>query len=200
VWLTPAGLEAAAQSGIRFASVNVRLDAEGQWPPPPETPRQIMSALAGSGATLEALHKFPLMEGQVPPQAELAAFTRLRFLSLLQIWDGLTVLHVQHLPAMLEELTLTAAAEESRLPLFSGLDSLPRLRKLTFVDYAEYKLGTAAVNGEPGQWRPMRVPPSFQVCTLKAKHSQLRHRSPMSDHYVLLVIRVCGLVSTPCRS
>jgi len=164
VWLTPAGLEAAGEAGTRFAIVNVRLDAEGQCPPPPETPWQIMSALAGSGATLAALHNFPLMEGQVPPQADLAAFTQLRYLSLLQIWDGLSVLHVAHLPATLERLELTAAAEETRLPLFSGLESLARLRMLMFFDYAEYRLGSAGVDGEHGRWRPMRVPPSFQVC------------------------------------
>ena len=161
VLLTPARLEAAAGSGISFASVDVNLSEEEQWPPPPETPWQIMSALAGSGATLAALHNYPLMEGQVRPQAALAAFTQLRYLSLLQIWDGLRVLHVGHLPATLERLELTASAEESRLPLFSGLESLPRLRMLMFFDYAEYRLGNSA----QGQWRPMRVPPSFQVCT-----------------------------------
>ncbi len=159
--LTLARLQAAGRSGARFASVHVHLSAQEQWPPPPETPNQIVSALAGSAGTLTELHGLPLMEGQDRPEMGLAAFKQLRSLGLLQTWDGPGVLHVELLPATLEELELRAAAEEPSLPWFSDLDSLNSLRQLTFVNYIGYEMGSA--DSEQGQGCPLRVPPSFQV-------------------------------------
>ena len=161
--LTLVRLEAATESGACFASVHVHLSARERWPPPSDTPSRIVSALAGSAATLTALHGLPLMEGQLRSAAGLGAFTRLRALSLLQATQGseLRSLQAAQLPTALEQLKLTQTVADPSLPIFADLDRLSSLRQLTFADNIIWDSGADRQNR-----RPLRVPPSFQVFTV----------------------------------
>jgi len=104
--LTPARLEAAGRSGARFGSAHVHLSATEQWPQPSDTPSGIVSALAGSAATLTALHGLPLVKPPAGGDPVWAAFTELRDLSLRQTWRQMDVLRATELPASLQDLKL----------------------------------------------------------------------------------------------
>jgi len=150
--MTPARLETAAQSGACFGSVHVHLSATPQWPPPSDTPSRILSALAGSAATLTALHGLPLVKPPAggDPGLGLAAFTELRDLSLRQTWREMDVLQATDLPASLQDLKVVMNIAEHKgipigqlqaPPLFVAFDRLQSLRRVTLAGYRLLNLG-----------------------------------------------------------
>ncbi len=156
-----------------FASVDLR-NRLARSPPLLRVPELVVAALLRSKSTLTVLHDLPLVKPEEQPPALLRLFSRLRSLTLLQTWSGLSMLRLaQQLPASVEELTLVLAAPSEEapasLPLFNDLENLPSLRRLTFANYRTWELGST--DGEQGHRRPLRVPPSFQVCSVLCEAS-----------------------------
>jgi len=142
--LTAGHIRTALSSVPAAASVSLP-DSVLMQTAPPST---LAAALAGSAATLTALHGLPLTELQSCMRFG-QAFTRLRALTLrhnqltsyLVVEDRL-VLDAQLLPSSLEDLTLahSTVMDRSSLtslpPVLSGLSRLQHLRRITFAgDY-----------------------------------------------------------------
>ena len=108
-------LTAVLRSGC-FGSVDL-VERLSRSPPPPTVPMLVTAALLGSTSTLTELHGLPLVKPEEQPQAGLMLFSRLRSLTLLHTWDGLSVLRLAALPASVEELTLTLTAPFEEAPI-----------------------------------------------------------------------------------
>ena len=117
-----------------------------------DTPSRILSALAGSAATLTALHGLPVVKPPAgcDPGLGLAAFTELRNLSLRQTWREMDVLQATDLPATLQDLKIVMNIAEYRgtplgqlqaPPLFVAFHRLQSLRRVTLAGYRLLNLG-----------------------------------------------------------
>ena len=159
--LTPERLRVVLSSA-RYASVNLHGSLTEVRPVPPESPALVVAALAGSASTLTALHGLPLVEPADHPEPGLAAFTRLRVLTLRQTWAALEVLRVAQLPASLTELQLSVDTNKrTSLPLFVGLDGLSSLRRITSAGHVRWKLGSW--DDEAEEPCELSLPSSFEV-------------------------------------
>ena len=97
---------------------------------------KLVWALAGLAPTLTALHGLPLGELEVSQPMGLAAFARLRTLTLRQLPDQREVVCATLLPLSLVELRLEISypcETEPELPLLSSFGRLHRLRRLIFA-------------------------------------------------------------------
>ena len=166
--LTPAQLQAALSSA---SFIGVRLQHDPLVQPPPELPSLIVAALAGSASELIALHGLPMLAPQQgQPEVTLAAFTRLRALTLRQATDSPGLwLRAAALPASLEDLKLFQDPDNQlnpfrKTPLLSGFDKLRSLQRMTVVNYHDCFLATAE-DGEDWKLltRPARLLPSLRV-------------------------------------
>jgi len=133
---------------------------------PPETLSPIVAAMARSAPTLTAIHGLPLPEG---PGCQLGAFTQLQVMTLATKHKSPEVLRASQLPPSLEDLTLlapegTSYNPQTGLPFFAALDRLQNLRRITFVDYGIWWLGSWDL--EEGQPCPLQLPPSLEVRTI----------------------------------
>ncbi len=136
------------------------------------TVSKVMSALATSSATLTALHGLALSVAQRDrrPQPGLAAFTRLRALTLHQTEERPEALRATHLPASLEELTLARQAavdtdwRPSELPALVAFGGLSKLRRLTLAGF-EYGwwIRGADDRAEEGRSHDTLFPHSLEV-------------------------------------
>ncbi len=165
--LTPAQLQAALSSAC---FIGVRLQHDPLVQPPPDLPSLIVAALAGSASELIALHGLPLLAPQQGhPAVTLAAFTRLRALTLRQATDapGFS-LRATDLPASLEDLTVFQDPDEhlsaftTEPPLLNGFDNLRNLQRITLDHCPFYNLATAR-DGDLLE-RPAPLPPTLKVC------------------------------------
>ena len=147
----------------------VRLEQDSEAAVPPELPSLIVAALAGSAPELAALHGLPLLAPQGHPEVTLAAFTRLRALTLRQTTDSLGRLRAADLPASLVELTLFQDlldrddVDQLNPPLFVAFDELRSLRRITLDQYEAWHL--SSTEGEQHSKGPVLLPPSFRVRT-----------------------------------
>jgi len=167
---TPQQLQAVLTSE-RFCGVRLYYSVQDeQWPPPPQLPPLVVSALAGSASMLTALHDLPLIEPRSgSPELVLAAFTQLRELSLRQTWH-LDVLRAAELPASLEDLQLImdipdntdALINEDPPPFFEAFDRLHSLRRITLTDFRSWQLHSW--DDTESHWHPAPPPPSLEVC------------------------------------
>ena len=146
-----------ALPGMLVASVRL-LDVPAL---PAKTAAALVSALAGSAATLHAVHGLPLQYSQ---DIGLAALTQLRAVTLDQAGKSPVLLRATQLPASLEELTLRAVRGNGwALPWIEALDSLRNLRCITFVGYKGCHLRSWDRNAGPG---PVQLPPGLRVRTI----------------------------------
>ena len=153
----------------RFCGVRLYYSVQDeQWPPPPQLPPLVVSALAGSASMLIALQNLPLVEpSSGDPELVLAAFTQLRELSLRQTWH-MDVLRATNLPASLEDLQLIMNLPDfvdalgQDPPLFEAFDRLHNLRRITLTDYWSWNLGRW--NDAQTRWHPAMLPRSLEVC------------------------------------
>ncbi len=158
---TPERLRVILSSSC-YASVNLHKTLTAERQAPLESPSLVVAALAGSAHTLTALRGLPLVEPSDHPELGLAAFTRLRALTLRQTSAALEVLRVTQLPASLTELRLSAkAGSQPSLPLFIGLDRLSSLRVLTLAGHTSWMLRSWDDDGNEGC--RLRLPPSLKV-------------------------------------
>ncbi len=137
---------------------------------PPETVSAIVSALAGSAATITALHGFPLVAAREGPGVSLAALTQLRTLNMRQtLLRSPARLQASQLPASIEQLTFTGVAphedpqdDEVYSPELIGFHKLRNLLYMTFADQHSWELMML----DDDSWRqdPMHLPPNLQVC------------------------------------
>ena len=135
--LTPQQLRTALSS-IPLASLKLH-DSVALLPP--ETLSPIVSAIARSASTLVALHGLPRTRIQRGAAIGLAAFTRLRSLTLRQTTNQPARLQAAHLPPSLQELTLSmdvprfeAALFTCCLPKLVAVDGLHSLRRITLAN------------------------------------------------------------------
>ena len=134
---------------------------------------KVVSALAMSSSTLTALHGLALTVAQRDrrPQPGLAAFTRLRALTLHQTESAPEALPATHLPASLEELTLawqpaSDADWRSQLPALVAFGGLSKLRRLTLAGFEQtwWIRGTdSRQEEEEGQSHDTLFPHSLEV-------------------------------------
>ena len=136
----------------------------------PRTVSMLVSALAGSAVTLTALHGLPLGAAQRDrPHAGLAAFTQLRALTLYQTEAFPKPLRATHLPASLEELTVASTAAmgadwmSAQQPALVAFDELSSLRRLTLVNYFDWRLRSEGDHDGAGTYDPPQLPHSLQV-------------------------------------
>ncbi len=131
----------------------------------------VVSALAGSAATLTTLHGLPLGVAQRDrPHPGLAAFTQLRALTLQQMEARPKALRAAHLPASLEQLTLATQADEDgdymhrQLPALGALNGLTRLRRLSLAGFEQFWMRTE--DGAEGYFQQIQFPQSLEVHTM----------------------------------
>jgi len=164
--LTPERLRAALSS-VSVASMTLH-NCPMQ---PPHVPPDLVAALAESAATLTALHGLPTAELQGNSHLGLAAFPRLRALTLRQTPDSPRVLPAALLPLSLEDFTLTYSdppnyGHHKRPMRLVDLDALPQLRRITLAAHTFWPLGTWFYEGDPPQ--RLRLPASLQVWLVHA--------------------------------
>ena len=100
----------------------------------------------------------------------LAAFTRLRALTLRETRASPDVLRAAELPSSLTDITLDGArASSAGLPWFVGLDQLRNLQRLTFAAYQCWRLGSWDDDTE--QVGPLQLPPCLRARTIAAVSS-----------------------------
>jgi len=139
---------------------------------PPESLPAVIAAMVGSAATFTALYNFPLVE--LPrdiPGGGLAAFTRLRALSFRQRMESPMVLRAAQLPPSVEELTFMchtpfdeSSTDRCLSPVLVGFHRLHSLRRITLVDYYEWRLSFE--DTEETQHCLGHLPPSLEVCAV----------------------------------
>ena len=159
--LTPERLRAALSS-VSVASMTLH-NSPMQ---PPRVPPGLVSALAGSAPTLTALHGLPTAELQSESQLPLAAFPRLRALTLRQTRNSPGVLPATLLPPSLKEFALTYSdapndGDHNRPMRLVGFDALSQLRRITLAGHTFWPLGTWFYEGDPPQ--RLRLPASLQA-------------------------------------
>jgi len=154
----------AALASVPLASV--RLHASVTELPANALP-EIASALAGSSATLAALHGFPLIGPRDGPGVSLAALTQLRSLTLRQTLRSPEKLRASLLPASVEELRFTGIPDNylqgdaKYVPELIGFHMLHNLRHLTFAGQHSWEV--LMLDDENGEQDPMHLPPNLQV-------------------------------------
>jgi len=162
--LEPAQLRATLTSS---SFLTVRLEQDSEAAVPPELPALIVAALAGSAPELAVLHGLPLLAPQGHPEVTLAAFTRLRALTLRQTTESIGRLRAADLPASLVELTLCQDlldqddVDQLNPPLF--IDELRSLQRITLDQYCTWHL--RSTEGEQHSKGPVLLPASFRVRT-----------------------------------
>jgi len=189
----------ATLSRHSFVSVDLHTSLTREQPVRSRTPSQVLSALAGSASTLTALHGVPLLDPLRHRTLGLAAFTRLRALTLRQASDAVHELRAAQLPASLEELTVTLALPKPQLerviyyasvprpnvPVLVDFEGMTNLRRISFGDYWSWEL--ASRDRQTGQRGLLHTPPSLQVCWSLlsqhtccpgADHDEKRHTAP----------------------
>ncbi len=150
--LTPSQLRAALTS-VRFASVTLHNTlGDGLT----AKTAAVMAALAGSASTLTAVHDLPLRNSET---LTLAAFPRLRAVTLRVVQSSPGLLSATQLPISLEELTLEGIRHRTRNPpCFASLETLRNLRRLTFRNFQRWELSAYKETT-----CPLRLPPSLEV-------------------------------------
>ena len=145
---------------------------------PPHAVSAVLSALAArSAATLTVLHGLPLSPDAPATFADqLAAFTRLRVVTLRVTSDSAEVLRADRLPRSLEQMTLQAPEQgcsslssTGGLPWLCACDQLRNLRRITLAGYGVWRLGGWDPDTE--QPCPLQLPPGFQA------------RAPLVSHH-----------------
>ena len=111
-------------------------------------PLGLVSALAGSVSTLTELRGLPAAELEDSQERGLAAFTRLRALTVRQTPESPVALSATLLPACLVELEIEAAdpLETGSLiapPPLGAFRKLDRLRRMVYTDFAQWNWAAA---------------------------------------------------------
>ena len=149
---------------VPFASVTLPY----HLPARPSGPLGLVSALAGSASTLTALHGLPTAELERSRDRGLAAFTRLRALTLRLAPVFPAPLSASLLPAGLEELTVELVdTRDSGHPIepppLAAFSTLQSLRRVTFTGYySEWHFSSSRADGWPTGC--LQLPASLEVC------------------------------------
>jgi len=159
----------AVLASVPLASVKLHASVEEL---PSASLSAVVSAMAGSAATLTALYELPLVELRDMPS--LAPFTELRALDLRQRTEAREALLAAQLPVGIEELTLTSHAtlddliEDAWLnpPALVGFHRLPNLRRITLNHYYSYFWHLFFTDNEDGKRSLSRLPPCLEVCSV----------------------------------
>ncbi len=146
-----------ALNSARVASVQLQ---RGLSLTQPTGTTALMAALRRSASTLTALDGMPMRTGH---ELGLAAFTQLHSLTLRMTRWAPGFLRATDLPVSLRELTIDGVEtlRDTRLPWLPALHGLQHLRRITFVNYEKWQLGTWDEAGE--QRVALQLPPSLEV-------------------------------------
>ena len=153
----------------------------------------LASALAGSASTLAVLRGLATTELLSGPDPALAAFTRLRALTLHQTSNA--PLSAAQLPTSLELLRFEYAIPRDSggkyvPPLLAAFGRLDRLRRLTFCGYISWPLGSCSAANKPGR---LALPPSVQVSAAVPEKlsDKTSSHSPVLHHGSIHVAQFC---------
>jgi len=117
----------------------------------------------GAAPTLSALHGLTLGELEVSQSLGLAAFARLRALTLRQLPAEPEVMCATLLPLSLVELRLKADGPEQVPPLLSSFGRLHQLRRITFANYFVWHFRTGVNRHQ--RFRRSHLPYNLEVGT-----------------------------------